>query len=151
MRCGCSSWLGCIPYRIFLTRMSINSLIRASNDRVLFFFALVLVPVRVLYGPGRGGHTKRRKHLRCVVAWCSYTARLHAVVVMRSRAVYLRYCCAVSCQECYPQGLSTVWRTYTHVIWWSRVEAHRGCTLRALQKNSCNYRLSRPLKPRVSS
>ena len=111
--------------------------LRASNDWVLFFFALISAPARVLHEPGEG-RTRRRKHPRRVAVLCGC-------------AVYLQYYCAAPCQTCYPQELSTVWRTYTHVIWRSRIEAHHGGNLRALQKNSCNYRLSRPLKPRVSS
>lgn len=118
---------------------------------------------RVLYEPGEGC-TRRRKHLRCVITRCSYaaglhgetaqcgcTAGLHGVVVLRGSSVWLRDWCVVLCRDRYPQGLSTVWRTYTHVIWWSGAEARHERNLRALQKNSCNYRLSQSLKPRVSS
>lgn len=142
--------------------------LRASNDRVLFFFA----PVSALSifddksavragGEGQGrGVARRRKHLRCIAIWCGYTVWLHRVAVLCSYTVwsycvavllYLWNCCAVSRRERYPQGLSTVWRTYMHVIWWRRGETCHGCNLRARQKNSCNYRLSKPLKPRVSS
>lgn len=103
--------------------------LRASNDRVLFF----LCPHISTGEPctSRGKRMRRRKYLRCVITRCSYAAGVHGVVVLRGRAVGLRYCCAVSCRECYPQGLSTVWRTYTHVIWRSGAEARHGCHLRA--------------------
>ena len=81
--------------------------LRASNDRVLFFFALVLIPVRAPYGPGGGGGVRRCKHLRCVVAWCSYTVRLHGKVTQCGRVVWLRCGAAGLVRRIVPGALST--------------------------------------------
>ena len=124
--------------------------LRASNGRVLFFFAFISAPQERCTSRGRvgGGSVNTcAVYLPCVAVGCSCTVWF----VLCGGAVCPRYCCAVSRQKCYPQGLSTVWRTYTHVIWQSRIEVLPRFNLRVLQKNSCNYRLSRPLKPRVSS
>lgn len=124
--------------------------LRASNGRVLFFFTLISAPQERCTSRGRvgGGSVNTcAVYLPCVAVGCSCTVWF----VLCGGAVCPRYCCAVSRQKCYPQGLSTVWRTYTHVIWQSRIEVLPRFNLRVLQKNSCNYRLSRPLKPRVSS
>lgn len=89
---------------------------------------------RALYEPGKCMSPGEVYEEAQTPALCDYTARLHGVAVLYGRAVGLRYCCAVSCRERYPQGLSTVWRTYTHVIRLSRVEDHRGCNLRLCRK-----------------
>ena len=81
--------------------------LRASNDRVLFFFALVLIPVRAPYGPGGGGGVRRCKHLRCVVAWCSYTVRLHGKVTQCGRVAWSCYVPAGLVRRIVPVALST--------------------------------------------
>ena len=89
--------------------------LRASNGRVLFFFTLISAPQERCTSRGRvgGGSVNTcAVYLPCVAVGCSCTVWF----VLCGGAVCPRYCCAVSRQKCYPQGLSTVWRTYSTVI-----------------------------------
>lgn len=59
------------------------------------------------YEPGGGGGVRRCKHLRCVVAWCSYTVRLHGKVTQCGRVVWLRCGAAGLVRRIVPGALST--------------------------------------------
>lgn len=134
MRCGCSSWLGCIPYRIFLIAFLYHSLKSIPRRDALFFCPF----------------TPRRRRRRKI--WHSGAAPRGSLVPWRSRGTSPQSFLPRSCQKRgYPQEFSTVWRTYMRVILAPCAGGPMCLKNSGRPENSCNYRLLRSLKPRGNS
>ena len=68
--------------------------LRASNDRVLFFFALVLIPVRAPYGPGGGRGSEEVQ----TPALCGCMVQLHSAAARQGYTVWS--CCMAALWGC---------------------------------------------------
>ena len=85
--------------------------LRASNDRVLFFFALISAPARALYEPGEGVYKEAQTpalcdytvQLRGGVAWRGYTVRSCYVAVLWGCGIGVRYRVESVIHRGYPQ------------------------------------------------
>ena len=100
MRCGCSSWLGCIPYRIFLIAFLYHSLKSIPRRDALFFCP---------FTPRRRRRRKFGTLVRLLgVVWFPGVPGVRLPNLVSPPR---------SCRKRgYPQEFSTVWRTYSTVI-----------------------------------
>ena len=134
MRCGCSSWLGCIPYRIFLIAFLYHSLKSIPRRDALFFCP---------FTPRRRRRRKFGTLVRLLgVVWFPGVPGVRLPNLVSPRSCRKRG---------YPQEFSTVWRTYMRVILAPCAGGPMCLKNSGRLENSCNYRLLRSLKPRGNS
>lgn len=135
MRCGCSSWLGCIPYRIFLIAFLYHSLKSIPRRDALFFCP---------FTPRRRRRRKFGTLVRLLgVVWFPGVPGVRLPNLVSPPR---------SCRKRgYPQEFSTVWRTYMRVILAPCAGGPMCLKNSGRLENSCNYRLLRSLKPRGNS